>query len=133
MLQEIELHVKQREDFAFETTLSGLTYKRFLQGIKNGGYVLHFYYLWIPDVELSLERVRSRVSLGGHNIPETDLRRRFDRSLRNFFVFYRGIADSWSLFDNSGLEPIQIAYQKVGNVSIMNRTVYEELETRYGK
>ena len=49
-----------------------------------------------------------RVNRGGHNIPEKDIRRRFKRSWINFQEKYKHLADSWTIFDSSGEEPVVI-------------------------
>jgi len=51
---------------------------------------------------LAIERVATRVSQGGHSVPEEVIRRRFKQSWRNFENIYRGLVDSWQLYDNSG-------------------------------
>jgi len=56
-------------------------------------------------VDLALSRVRGRVLEGGQDVPEVVVRRRFDRSVRNFLVHYRRLADSWTMFDNSDATP----------------------------
>ena len=48
---------------------------------------------------------------GGHE-PDVVVRRRFDRSIRNFLLRYRSLGDSWMLFDNSGAEPTVMAFEK---------------------
>lgn len=77
--------VSRRRVFAFESTLSGLTYAGMLRSARAGGYEVRLCYLWLPNVAMSLRRVRQRVRKGGHDVPEADLRRRFLPSLRNFF------------------------------------------------
>jgi predicted ABC-type ATPase len=52
----------------------------------EAGYGIHFFYLWVPSVELALSRIRERVHRGGHDIPETVVRRCFERSITNFLV-----------------------------------------------
>jgi predicted ABC-type ATPase len=66
-------------------------------------------------------------------VPEAVVRRRFDRSIGNFFVHYRGLADSWTLFDNSGATPNVIAFEKQGEIRIIEREIYRGLDARYGK
>ncbi len=57
-------------------------------------------------MEVSIERVRERVILGGHGIPEDTIRRRYQRGLENFFRLYQPIADSWQVYENdSAKEP----------------------------
>jgi predicted ABC-type ATPase len=97
----------------------------------EGGKTLR--YLLVPTVDLALTRVSGRVVEGGHNIPETVVRRRFGRSMQNFFAYYRQLGDSWIVFDNSGAIPAVVAFEKQGNASIMNQELYGALVKRYGR
>ncbi|MBF0289866.1 MAG: zeta toxin family protein [SAR324 cluster bacterium] len=108
MLQRIDESVNKNESFAFETTLSGKGYIKKIKNWKSQGYEVIIYYLKLPSVEFAIERVRLRVSQGGHNVPEHDIRRRFGRSWNNFNKTYKKVADSWSVFDTSGAQPIVI-------------------------
>jgi predicted ABC-type ATPase len=49
------------------------------------------------------------VRSGGHNIPGNTIRQRYERSVRNFWTDYRGLADTWFVYDNSGPDPDLIA------------------------
>jgi predicted ABC-type ATPase len=80
MLEEIASFLKRRADFGFETTLSGRGYIRLFRELKKQGCAVHVFYLWVQTVEVALSRVRGRVLEGGHNVPETLVRRRFERS-----------------------------------------------------
>lgn len=131
MLEEIEACAKRRETFGFETTLSGAGHITLLERHKKSGYEAHFFYLWVRTVSLALDRVRSRVLQGRHDVPENVVRRRFDRSIRNFLLRYRFLADSWMLFDNEGTTPAVVAFQKKDTPRIINRALYESLLTRY--
>jgi predicted ABC-type ATPase len=62
-----------------------------IRRLKKLGYEVHFFFLWVPTVELALTRVKARVMGGGHDVPETVVRRRFDRSIRNFLLLYRSL------------------------------------------
>ncbi|MGB6875387.1 MAG: zeta toxin family protein [Candidatus Acidiferrales bacterium] len=133
MLEEIQLYATRSESFGFETTLSGRSHLSLIRHLKKREYEVHFFFLWIPTVRLALTRVKARVLEGGHDVPEAVVRRRFDRSIRNFLLQYRSLGDSWTLFDNSGAVPAVIAFEKGGNPRIMNRELYDSLITRYGK
>ena len=65
-------------------------------------------------------------------MPELVVRRRFNRSIRNFLVSYRPLADSWTLFDNSGAEPEVIAFETAGVSHIMKPGTYKSLTSLYG-
>jgi predicted ABC-type ATPase len=133
MLEEIKLAVKHRESFGFETTLAGRSYLSVIRRLKKLGYEVHFFFLWVPTVELALTRVKARVIGGGHDVPETVVRRRFDRSIRNFLLLYRSLSDSWTLLDNAGTAPDVIAFEKFASLRIMDREIYDGLIARYGK
>jgi len=127
MLEQIHLLAGRGVDFGFETTLSGKTYVKILQGMKKRGYLIHIFFLWITDVELALERIKLRVRNGGHAIPEATVRRRFDRSLPNFLRVYKPLTDSWAIFDNSGDVPKMTAIEESGKIEILDRDLFNIL------
>ena len=65
-------------------------------------------------------------------MPEPVVRRRFDRSIRNFLLYYRRLADFWTLFDNSGATPRVVAFEKNEEVRILDKSLYSALVERYG-
>ena len=132
MLARLHELAAQRADFAFETTLASRSFAPWLRGLRMSGYDLHLFFLWVPTVDVSISRVKDRVFRGGHNVPETDLRRRYERSIRNFLQHYRHLADSWQLFDNSITPPLLIARKDAGELSIMNKEYYELLIDQFG-
>lgn len=105
VLREIDRLVAERADFAFETTLSGLTYVQRLQSWRRAGYRIDIVYLKLRSSRLALRRVAARVRQGGHNVPRADVLRRFVRGWENFQRIYRPLADSWAVYDNSGGPP----------------------------
>jgi predicted ABC-type ATPase len=132
MLGEIRSFAKKRVSFAFETTLSGRGYMGLLRRLKAQGYEVHVYFLWVESVDLALARVQERVLRGGHDVPEAAVRRRYDRSIQNFLVHYRRLADFWTLFDNSGAIPRVVAFEKSEEVRIIDDNVFGALVKRYG-
>src|SRR6185369_1407875 len=109
MLAEIERRVRKRESFAFETTLSGHAYARMIPLWRNSGYRVRLIFLSLPDAEMAISRVATRVAQGGHNVSSTVVRRRFDAGLRNFQDVYKALVDKWEWYDNSGNAPQLIA------------------------
>ena len=108
MIKQINDCAKKNESFAFEATLSGKGYCKKIKEWKNQGYEIIIYFLKLPSVEFAIERVKLRVAKGGHNVPEKDIRRRFERSWDNFNTLYKPLADSWVIFDTSGYIPVII-------------------------
>ena len=111
-LHELDRLALAREDFAFESTLSGLTYLPRLRRWQAAGYQIEIFYLQLDDVRLSLERIAARVRSGGHDVPEADARRRFARSRTNFTEHYGPLADRFWVFDVNGPEPILVARKR---------------------
>jgi predicted ABC-type ATPase len=105
LLAEFRLFVARRKTFAFESTLSGITYLSMLEQAKRGGFRIHAHYLWLPNPTVAIGRVRDRVKQGGHNVPVADIRRRFGRSLKHFVHDYAPLADRWALWDNQTSPP----------------------------
>ncbi len=101
MLKRLRQLSEAKADFAFESTLSSRTFATFLNALKRQGYVVAIYYFSLANAQLAIRRVKLRVALGGHDVPPDVVRRRFGRSLNNFFNLYAPVADEWTLFDNS--------------------------------
>jgi predicted ABC-type ATPase len=100
MLEHLHDLAEQRMNFGFETTLASRTFAPWIAKLKVTGYRFHLFYVWVPSADVSVARVRNRVLLGGHGVPEETIRRRYRRGLENFFRLYRPIADSWEFYEN---------------------------------
>lgn len=107
MLEMIQKQVSTGNNFAIETTLSGVGYARMIPQWQLLGYKVELFFLSLPSADFAVERVAKRVLQGGHNIPEDVIRRRFAAGLNNFHNIYKPNVDSWTLLDSS-LEPIKI-------------------------
>lgn len=104
-IAELERLAADRVDFAFETTLSGLSHVRRLARWKASGYRIEIVFLRLPSPQLAISRVAGRVRQGGHDVPRADILRRFERGWQNFQSAYRPIADEWSVYDNRSRIP----------------------------
>ena len=110
MLERMHDLARRGVSFAFETTLSGRGYAKWIKGLLDGGYRFHLVFLWLPSADFAVARVADRVRMGGHSVPRDVVRRRYDAGLRNFFALYRPLASTWRMYDNaSGTEPRLIA------------------------
>jgi predicted ABC-type ATPase len=108
MLDEINMHLRRGESFAFETTLSGLMYARLIQNSQQQGYRVKLIYLKLPNPEMAIERVADRVAEGGHFVEEAVIRRRFDAGWHNFNSKYKLLVNAWALYDNSQRHPVLV-------------------------
>ncbi|VAW75185.1 conserved hypothetical protein [hydrothermal vent metagenome] len=109
MLGQIREHVRKGESFAFETTLSGRGYVRWIPRWQEQGYQVKLFFLRLPTPEMAIARVKQRVHEGGHDVPEAVIRRRFHSGWRNFENVFQELADEWILYDNSGDAPLLLA------------------------
>jgi predicted ABC-type ATPase len=119
-----------RRDFAFESTLSGRTYAGMLRAARAAGYEVRLCYLWLPNVAMSLRRVRQRVRKGGHDVPEADLRRRYLPSLQNFFSLYLPLADEALLFNAAGRPPQLVARWLGRTPLLIEPEIYDRIQTQ---
>jgi predicted ABC-type ATPase len=96
-----------------ETTLAGYGAMGIMRQAKTAGYHTVLVYVSLGDSELHIERVRLRVSQGGHDIPDADIRRRYWRSLTQAPEALR-LADEAVVLDNSGRHPVRMLLLKDG-------------------
>jgi predicted ABC-type ATPase len=109
MLERATALAQRGVSFAFETTLASRSLVRHIQDWRQFGYRLHIVFLWLPDPEAAVARVRARAALGGHGVPEATITRRYRRGLSNLFLLYQELATTWRVYDNSGKRPRLIA------------------------
>lgn len=118
--------------FAFETTLSGKIHNKFIERAKADGYKIVFLYVVLSSVEQNLARVRQRVALGGHDVPESIIRRRYNKSILNFEPI-ANMADQWELYYNGDKEYELLARGVHDRVDIVNNPQYKSFVERRAK
>lgn len=129
-LRRLNELIEDRADFAFETTLSGRSYVRLFRRLRNTGFDIVLFYLWIPGVEFSAARVASRVENGGHDIPPEAIARRYLRSLRNLFALYMPLAARTLIFDNSAEKATLIAELRGASERVFNAALFATIKQR---
>ncbi len=92
--------IAEGRTLAVETTLAGSGPLRLMETARSAGYRVVLHYVCVESPDQSLDRIRNRVALGGHDVPESDVRRRFARSLENLPVAIAR-ADEVLLYDNT--------------------------------
>ena len=108
VLQRARQYLRLRKTFAIETTLSGGWTESTIRVALNAGYYVELWYVCVATPEKSIQRVQERVSRGGHDVPDADIRRRYRRSLSNAQSLIR-VVDVAFLFDNSAEAPRLVA------------------------
>jgi predicted ABC-type ATPase len=127
LLSRMRELTRQGKDFGFETTLAERSYLSTFAQMKERGYGLYLFYLWLPSADLAVARVARRVEQGGHNVDEHVVRRRFDLGLRNLRRHYLAMMDSWFLFDSSRVQPEMIARCDAAGVTVLDNAKYEQI------
>lgn len=129
MLKRLRQLADARSDFAFESTLSSRSFALFLRGLKAQGYEVAIYYFALANAQLAVRRVKLRVSLGGHAVPPEVVRRRFGRSLHNFFHLYAPLAAEWTLFDNSSTaKALRVASKALDQLTVTKISIWQKLQ-----
>ncbi len=108
MLKRLHNLARQRATFAFESTLAARAYASWLEHLKSDGYEFDLLFLWLRSADLAVERVAERVRVGGHDVAEDVVRRRYQAGLRNFFRAYQPLATTWTVYDTSLLNAPQL-------------------------
>ena len=100
--------ITQKRTFSVETTLSGRTHLRTLHAARAAGVMPVLLYFAMQTPDSCLARIARRVSEGGHDVPEGDVRRRFARSIANL-PDYAALSHPWRIFDASNGAPKVVA------------------------
>lgn len=107
MLTRIKEVATSGKDFGFETTMASRGFLSFIRECKQKGYRVHMVFISLASPELAIKRVSLRVNSGGHSVPKGDILRRYFRADANFKKFYRHLADTWQIIDNSQRKMIE--------------------------
>ena len=132
MLNRINELLSKNENFAFETTLSTKSYKNKIIEAQEKGYRVTLLFFWLQNIELAKERVKIRVSEGGHNIDLEVIERRYLRGIENLFKIYLPVVDGALIFDNSRGQHELLADKQVnGSLNIVHQEKFNLLKNYY--
>lgn len=129
MLQRIDELLPQKVDFAIETTLATRSYVQLVRRAQALGYKVHLIFFFLENEEQTIQRVAQRVSNGGHNIPEEDIRRRFKRGIYNLINLYMPVCNVVYVLSNNYI-PAKFVAQKSsrdGELRIYEKAIWEQL------
>ena len=93
--------LERKISFTFETVMSHPSKVELLEQAQRAGYRTNLYFIATDDPEINISRVRNRVRLGGHPVPEDRITPRYHRSLDLLMDAIRH-ANRTFVFDNSG-------------------------------
>jgi predicted ABC-type ATPase len=96
----LERAIRERSNFAFETTLGGQTIAALLEKASLAGIDVKIWYVGLESPELHILRVHSRVEKGGHDIPDAKIRERYANSRLNLIRLLPNLSELL-VYDNS--------------------------------
>jgi predicted ABC-type ATPase len=132
MINRINELLDIHENFAFETTLATKSYKSKVINAQNKNYTVTLLFFWLQNMDLAIERVKTRVSEGGHNIETEVIRRRYKNGIKNLFNIYLPVVDEVLIYDNSGGKPELIAEKTLeSEITILNELKFSKLKNQY--
>lgn len=132
LLKLVHDAIARRQTIAFETTMSGLIWKRLIGRAKNAGFEVTICYVAVCDPLISIKRVAQRVREGGHDIPRDTIERRYRKSLALAFSQYYPLADYWYFFDNSGDSAQLLALREKGeSLTVLNDLLWGDYAGRF--
>lgn len=123
-------YLKNEISFAIESTLSGMNIIKIIRKAKAKNYKIILIYSFLPNCTTCIERVEKRVKNGGHNVPKSDIVRRYYKSIVRFWDSYKNIVDEWLLFYN-GYEyaPLIVSIGKNGKYDIINKEMQDKFDS----
>lgn len=134
MLKRINDLMNSNESFAFETTLATKSHKSKILLAREKGYHITLLFFWLQNVNLAVERVKTRVQEGGHNIETDVIKRRYINGIKNLFEIYLPIVDEVMIFDNSVGKHDLIAEKTFDSeIDVWNEIRFNQLKSQYNE
>lgn len=132
LLKKLDDCFNAKESIVLESTVSGNYHTRVIQRARKEKYQIIFVYVFLMSVEQNLARIKQRVAMGGHNVPTTDVKRRYKRSLQNFFEIIPMVYQ-WELYYN-GEDSFEVIARGAGEkLEIMDDAVYNQFKKEANK
>lgn len=126
-LKRAQAQLAAEKDFIVETTLSGRTWKNYLRHARTRGFEITIFFIYLDSADTCVARVRERVRRGGHDVPDDDIRRRFSRSLVNFWKIYRQMADHWAIVYNVGSTYVDVVFGEREEFTVSDEELFRRL------
>ena len=123
---EVERLGAAHGSFVCESTLSGRGFAGVMTRLRGAGFRVTVQFVFVSDPTTCLARVAERVLRGGHDVPASDVVRRFSRSAHNFWTRYRDLADDWQLFYNGPDGFREVASGGAGTVDLLDGVLLDQ-------
>ena len=127
VINSIDELIKAGKSFVIESTLAGSFLEKHITKLKERGYEIKLIFLYLGSTELCMNRIKSRVMQGGHDVPDEDVIRRFNRGLVKFWDQYSWMVDNFSLYYNNEIYDFKLVGKGQKNqFEVVNEPLFEE-------
>lgn len=124
VLKKLDDSLSKGVSIAIESTLSGNFLLKYIKRAKDLGYQIAIIYVFLDTPLFNIKRIKARVRNGGHDVPDEDVIRRYNRSLYNFWNKYKALVDSWEVHYN-GISYFQLVMEsEFQGIEIVNEKLY---------
>lgn len=123
--KKLEDLITKNASFAIESTLAGTYLIKYMNRLRENNYKIDIIYFFLDNPEICINRINTRVKMGGHPVSKEDIIRRFYRSKINFWNKYRFISDKWSVLYNGFEKGILVATGQGNYLEIVNEELFE--------
>jgi predicted ABC-type ATPase len=113
----LEASVRAHQTVGVETVLSTDKYRPLVSLAKVYGFEIQLLYVVLRDVDLNVQRVKTRASKGGHDVPEDKIHERRARSFQQL-PWFLDQADRALIYDNSANSPMLIGSKQEGTIRL---------------
>ena len=93
-------YLRAEKSFNQETTLCGRSILKNIEIAKNNRFEIEIHYIGVQSAKICKDRIKHRVEIGGHGIPDADVDRRYEESLKNIQKIF-DICDRIFFYDNT--------------------------------
>jgi predicted ABC-type ATPase len=126
--------ITAEQSFVLESTLSGNYLVKVIENAKKAEYSMKIVYVFLENPQDCIQRIKLRVELGGHFVPDDDVIRRYYRSKANFWNTYKNWADEWIVIYNSTEEePQRVAIGTGENFVVELENLFHDFINNLGK
>lgn len=85
----LSIYKEKKQSLLIESTLAGAYLARLIESFRKSAFTVTIVFIFLETPEVCVERIKERVKKGGHHVPDEDVKRRYYRSIRNFWNSYK--------------------------------------------
>ncbi len=124
-IRSVDDTIADKRSCVVESTLSGRSFRNRILEARKNGFKVTIVFVFVDSVDVCVARVSERVRKGGHDVPESDIRRRYGRRIKNFWLRYRELADNWVVLYNGGSRIQDVSAGSHREVTVRDATLHK--------